>query len=262
MPARGPICALRASARRTSGSGCSGWPTPKAKEDGRTLEDYEKGRQKGYKTRKGKTSGGPASKQGGLAIAAQLAGWPTPQHRDGDGRGGQAGRADGTRMNLDDYALLAGWPTPMAGSPGTEDYNPAGNTDSSRKTVALLAGWATPNVRDHKDTGPNVNFSRVASRIKIAGQANLAMARPAWVACPCCEDYLCTIHGMHAHECPCPEVSEWEADPYSTPGPPSTSSPAGTARCGALNPEHSRWLMGFPAAWGCCAATATRSCRR
>jgi hypothetical protein len=31
-----------------------------------------------------------------------------------------------------------GWPTPMAGSPGTETYNPAGNTDSSRKTVALV----------------------------------------------------------------------------------------------------------------------------
>lgn len=39
-----------------------------------------------------------------------------------------------------------GWPTPMAGSPGTATYNPVGNTDNSRKTVALLAGWSTPTV--------------------------------------------------------------------------------------------------------------------
>lgn len=50
----------------------AGWPTPKAQEDGRTLEQYEAGRLRGYETRKGKTSGGPASAQGTLAIAAQL----------------------------------------------------------------------------------------------------------------------------------------------------------------------------------------------
>jgi hypothetical protein len=45
---------------------------------------------------------------------------------------------------------MAGWPTPMAGSLGTDTYNPAGNTDSSRKTVALVAGWGTPTVQDAK----------------------------------------------------------------------------------------------------------------
>ena len=29
-----------------------------------------------------------------------------------------------------------------------------------------------------------------------------------------------------------------------------------------LNPEHSRWLMGYPVAWGSCGATAMQSCRR
>lgn len=39
----------------------------------------------------------------------------------------------------------------------------------------------------------------------------------------------------------------------------SNSFHAGTGNRGALNPEHSRWLMGFPVAWGSCGATAMQS---
>lgn len=41
----------------------------------------------------------------------------------------------------------------------------------------------------------------------------------------------------------------------------ATGSPALTASRGQLNPEHTRFLMGYPAAWGSCADTATRSSR-
>ena len=41
-----------------------------------------------------------------------------------------------------------------------------------------------------------------------------------------------------------------------------TGSPAETVARGQLNPDFSRWLMGYPAEWGCCAATATQSSRR
>ena len=45
-------------------------------------------------------------------------------------------------------------------------------------------------------------------------------------------------------------------------GPPPSSSFVPTTNSGALNPEFSRWLMGYPPAWLSCAGSATRSSRR
>jgi hypothetical protein len=55
--------------------------------------------------------------------------------------------SSGHQINLSEIALLATfqaiplaeWASPQAGSPGTENYNPGGNTDSSRKTSAIAA---------------------------------------------------------------------------------------------------------------------------
>ena len=44
-----------------------------------------------------------------------------------------------------------------------------------------------------------------------------------WTPCACCDNYICNIHGMHAHDCPCPPVDEWEArgeSPYISGGKP------------------------------------------
>lgn len=44
------------------------------------------------------------------------------------------------------------WPAPMAGSPATDSYNEAGNSDFSRKTMELASDmlqWAAPQARDH-----------------------------------------------------------------------------------------------------------------
>ena len=33
--------------------------------------------------------------------------------------------------------------------------------------------------------------------------------QPAWMKCDCCDDFLCTIHGDHAADCPCPPIDVW-----------------------------------------------------
>lgn len=35
-----------------------------------------------------------------------------------------------------------------------------------------------------------------------------------WVPCPCCDEHWCNLHDMHACDCPCPPIDEWETDPY------------------------------------------------
>ena len=49
---------------------------------------------------------------------------------------------------------------------------------------------------------------------------------PAWVQCECCDNFLCTWHGGHAHDCPeteCPELEvwdgEWGMNPYEEAHP-------------------------------------------
>ncbi|WP_321829784.1 hypothetical protein [Thalassovita sp.] len=107
------------------------------------------------------------------------------KHNNGNGAGLPIGQA----------VHLASWPTPMAGNPGKPGvYNPAGNTDYSRKVVDLLKQSMTP--------------------ARLTGSGALL-----------------------------------------------TGCSAGMVSGGQLNPEHSRWLMGYPVEWGYCGATAMQSIR-
>lgn len=81
---------------------------------------------------------------------------------------------------------------------------------------AQLAGWATP--QSHDQHGPKTDEQIAAMRARGFGVSNLN-----------------------------------EQATLAASGTPTTSSPAETAKRGALNPSLSRWLMGFPRRWDECA---------
>ena len=92
-PAGQSIPALRASARRTSDSDCTGWPTPVVRD--------------------ARNSGGDGSNPRDLPRTAWLAGWPTPTAALANKgvRSFEGGLMEAMRNHGPD---LAGWPTPSA----------------------------------------------------------------------------------------------------------------------------------------------------
>ena len=129
--------------------------------------------------------------------------------------------------SLEHSVKFAGWPTPMAGTKATEDYNEAGNTDSSRKTVAL-AGWATPSARDHKDATDPATWN-------------------------------CTEERNRMDQLPRQVFMAIGPARLTASGELLTGSAARMDGGGQLNPAHSRWLQGLPPAWCDCAVTAMAS---
>lgn len=157
-------------------------------------------------------------------------GWPTAQSRDGDFRGASAERANGQRMNLDDYAMLAGWATRAEDSESTGAHH--GNADTLT-SQARLTGWASASSRDWKDTpgmaatGTNPDGSTRSRLDQLPRQAALAGAV-----------------GLTLPSSPAPMEN-------------SAASPRPN-----LNPKFSGWLMGFPRIWDSLAPTDFRSPRK
>lgn len=140
----------------------------------------------------------------------------------------------------------SGWPTPVRQDASqsartTTDAqkwskNVIGNTDHTSLDAARLAGWATPTARDYR-------FPNLRPWVERGGgtRGEQLNNQAAHLACWTAEDGPARL---------------------TVDGRMLTGSTAGMPSGGQLNPTHSRWLMGYPAAWDGCAATATPSSRR
>jgi hypothetical protein len=91
--------------------------------------------------------------------------------------------------------------------------------------LQTVAGWATPTTRDHKSGHSDLSGSMTRKDGKLRN-----------------------------------DLLDYQAAMAS--GQTPNGSPASTEKRGALNPAHSRWLMGYPIVWDRCAATVTRSSRK
>lgn len=144
-PSSRSICALRASARPTSGkdSGSSGWPTP-------TTRDWKDGAE---------CLNVPVNALLGRTV--WLAGWTTPCQQDGP----KGGPGQGTDR-LPGATALAGWPTPCVVEPGTTPEKVWARKQRLTETTGVyrgndcglgskvhLAGWTTPQAHDSSPRG-------------------------------------------------------------------------------------------------------------
>lgn len=199
----------------------------------------------------GQTSGATGSSAGNRCLATDAAQWQvilwgTPRASDAE-KGGpnQSFGSGGTPLP----AQAAQWPTPMSLHPGTGSYNPAGNSDFTRKAEALSMGivgnWPTPASRDWKGENGEAHLTTGTGRLHMGQLPNAvahAFTRP---------DPVITPHG--------PKLSQLR--PIWRPLRVLLIASHGRATWRRLwkgrsrrrlNPLFVEWLMGWPSGHALC----------
>lgn len=197
-----------------------------------------------------------------LNHSALLAGWVTATTRDWKDTPGMSTEREGGRTRLDQLprqAALAGWMTPQAfdatnnGAPRDLRYkgnapSEAGNTrnpDSpgsyrgDLKDWAALAGWPTAVANDDNKTPE----AHLAMKKRMGERDGTGANRTA----------ITSLQVMAKYTAPARLTASGEL---------LTGSSAGMESGGQLNPEHSRWIMGYRPEWGSSAPTAMPSSRK
>ena len=192
----------------------------------------------------------------GMPSGSSVSGWPTTTVTDGLKQGAVSPRPG--MMGLSETAPLAGWATASArdwkvsAGMAIEGVNPDGSTRSRTDQLprqAQLAGWRTPIASDDRRGGKITEAMTGSSLVQMAAVAG-------WPTCAASDG----SGGGQAKRAANPERSNDLMDfalladnpepvRFTISGQMLTGCSAGMNGGGQLNPLMSAWLMGYPLHW-------------